>query len=146
MFPWIRIVLVVLGWATTVAALTLFTIFNGQLLPKNINGGGLYYEVVNASPIGLWIFYLGSFGTSLLCAMMISDAGKALICFLPSYIGAAIITFLVLALPDFVGVYDPSQVIQESAVVFTLGAFFPLLLLANFAGTIAGIFLGERWL
>lgn len=141
-----QIPLVVAGWATITAALTLFTIFNGQLLPRNINGGGLYTEVLNASPLGLWAFYLGCFGISLLCAMILADASKALICFLPAYVGAAMITFLVLALPDFIGVYDPLQVLQESAVVFTFGAFFPLLLLVNFSGTILGIALGERLL
>jgi hypothetical protein len=144
--PTLKLIFVVLGWATTCAALTLFTIFNGQLLPRNINGGGLYSDVLSASPLGLWIFYVGNFAISVLAAMVISELGKSLISFLPSYLGAAMITFLVLAAPDFAGIYDPQQVIQESAVIFTFTAFFPLLLLVSFSGTIVGNAIGERFL
>jgi hypothetical protein len=138
--------LVVLGWATSTAALALATIFQGQLLPKNINGGGLYGQVVNASPLPIWIFYVGNFAVCVVAAMVISDPARSLVSYFPSFIGAAAITYLVLALPDFVGAYDPQQVLQDTATIFTFTAFFPLLLLVNLAGTVVGIAVGERLL
>lgn len=139
---------VILGWATSIAALTLATIFQGLLLPKNINGGGLYNDVVNGNPLGLLIFYLGNFGICVIAAMVIGDPGKALISFFPSFIGAAIVTYLVLALPDLLGLFPflTPGVLQESASVFALTAFFPVLLLVNLAGTVLGIGLSERFL
>jgi hypothetical protein len=139
--------LIVIGWATSMAALTLATIFEGLLLPKVIGaGGGLLSEVVNASPLGLWTFYIGNFSVCVLAAMVISDFGTAIVSFFPSFLGAALITYLVLALPDFLGIYPFPGVLQESAAIFTFGAFFPLLLLVSLAGTIVGIGLGEHFL
>lgn len=142
----LRPILVILGWSTSMAAFTLTTIFQGQLLPKNINGGGLYSQVINANPITLWIFYVGNFATCVLAAMVISDAAKTLIAFFASFIGSAIITDLVLALPDLAGIYPVTGALQEAAVIFTLTAFFPLLLLVTLSGTIVGIALGEHLL
>jgi hypothetical protein len=142
----LRPFLIVLGWATSSAAFTLATIFQGQLLPKNINGGGLYADVTKGNPLLLLIFYGASFTTSVLAAMVIGDVGVSLISFFLSYVGTGIITYLVLVLPDFFGVFDPFQVIQGSAVIFTFTALFPLLLFVNLAGTIAGIALAERFL
>lgn len=138
--------LVVLGWAASTAALALATIFQGALLPKNINGGALYGTVVNASPLPIWFFYVGNFAVCIIATMVISDAGKALVSCFPSYVGGAIITYFVLVLPDFVGSYDPQQVLQESASIFTFTAFFPVLLIVNLGGTIAGIAVAERFL
>src|SRR5713101_3137129 len=81
--------LIVLGWATSTAALALATIFQGQLLPKNINGGALYGQVVNASPLPIWIFYIGNFAICIIATMVISDPGRALISYFPSYVGGA---------------------------------------------------------
>jgi hypothetical protein len=144
--PWLRAALVVLGWSTASAAFSLGTIFQGQLLPRNINGGGLYSDVLNANPLWLWLFYIGNFAVCVVASMVISEVGKAVISFFLSYTGAALITYFVLALPDYVGIYDPTQVLQESATVFVFTAFFPLLLLVNLSGTVAGIALGERLL
>jgi hypothetical protein len=146
-FRRLRPILIIVGWAASMAALTLGTIFQGLLLPKVIGaGGGLLGEVVNASPLGLWIFYLGNFGVCILAAMVISDFGTAIVSFFPAFVGAAVITYIVLALPDFLGIYPFPGVLQESAGIFTLGAFFPLLLVVSLAGTIAGISLGEHFL
>lgn len=143
---WLRSAFVILGWSTSSAAFALGTIFQGQLLPRNINGGGLYSDVLNANPLWLWIFYIGNFAVCVVASMVISDVGKSMISFFISYAGAALITYFVLALPDYVGVYDPTQVLQETATVFTFTAFFPVLLLVNLSGTVAGMALGERLL
>jgi hypothetical protein len=136
---------IVLGWATATAALTLFTIFQGQLLPRNIiTGGGQYAEVISSNPLWLWIFYLGNFVICVLAAMVISDVAKTLISFFASFFGAALITDLVLALPDLLGIFPYPGALQQAAVIFTFGAFFPLLFLVNFAGSISGAFLAER--
>ena len=142
----LRLAFVVIGWSTSSAAFALGTIFQGQLLPRNINGGGLYADVLNADPLWIWLFYIGNFAVCVVASMVISDVSKAVISFFLSYSGAALITYFVLALPDYVGAYDPAQVLQESATVFTFTAFFPLLLLVNLSGTVAGIALGERFL
>jgi hypothetical protein len=141
-----KIFLVVLGWSTSSAAFALATIFQGQLLPRNINGGGLYADVTNGDPLVLLLFYGGSFAISILAALVISDVGVSLASFFSSYIGTGLITYFVLGLPDLFGVYDPLGVIQGSAVTFTFTALFPLLLFVSLAGTVAGMALAERFL
>jgi hypothetical protein len=139
--------LAVLGWAASTAALTLATIFQGYLLPKVYGaGGGFLDEVLNANPVWLWIFYLGNFGICILAALVISDLGTTVIGFFVSYGVAAGITYMVLSLPDFIGVFPFPGVLEGSAVTFTFGAFFPLLLLVNLVGTIVGAALSERLL
>lgn len=146
LLTWSKYVLLILGWGTSTAALTLATIFQGLLLPRNINGGGLYSEVVSSNPIWLVIFYLGNLTICLVAAMAISDVSRALVSFFASFLVAAGITDLVLALPDFLGIFPFPGALQEAATIFTLTAFFPVLLLVNFAGTILGISLAERYL
>ena len=137
--------LAVLGWSASTAALAVATIFQGLLLPKVYgSGGGFLDEVVNQNPLGLWIFYLGNFGICVLAAIVISDLGTSIIGFFVSYMGAAVITYMVLALPDFLGVYPIQGVLSGSAVTFAFTAFFPLLLLVNLVGTFVGVGLGER--
>ncbi len=132
---------IMLGWATSTAALTLGTIFLGYLLPKNINGGGLLSEVINASAIPIWIFYVGNFAICILAALVISDLSTSLISFFVSYLGAGIITYVVLALPDLLGCCAGS--LAESAIGFTLIAFFPFLFFVNLTGTLLGVWLNE---
>jgi hypothetical protein len=146
-FRKLKPLLVILGWSASMAALTLATIFQGLLLPKVIgSGGGLLPEVVNASPVWLWIFYLGNFGICVLAALIISDLGTAIVSFFPSYIGAIIITYLILALPDFLGLFPYPGALEGSAVNFVFGAYFPLMLIINLTGTLAGVMLGEHFL
>jgi hypothetical protein len=121
-------------------------IFQGQFVPRNINGGGLYADVTNPNPFLFLGFYLGSFAICILAGLVIANPGRTIASFFPSYIGAAGITWLVLALPDFVVVNDPQQVLQETATLITFTAFFPLLLLTNFSGALAGLALAERLL
>lgn len=145
--PRLRPFLAILGWSVSTAALTLATIFQGLLLPKVYgSGGGFLDEVVNGNPIWAWTFYLGNFGISILAVMFISDLGTSIVAFFLSYVGAGCITYAVLALPDFMGVFPFPGALEGSAVTFTFGAFFPLLLLIDLVGTIVGAALGERLL
>lgn len=131
----------VLGWSTSTAALTLSMIFNGQLLPKGLGG-----FVVSPSPLLLGAFYLGSFAICVLATVVIGDLSEAIISFFVSYLGASIITVVVLALPNLLGIFPYSDALQHAALIFTFDAFFPFVFLVNFAGTITGIYLAERQL
>jgi hypothetical protein len=143
----LKVPILVLGWATSIAAVTLFTIFQGQLLPKNIiTGGGQYAEVISPNPVWLWIFYSGSFAICLLAAMTIEDLAETLLSFFASFVGAAMITYLVLALPDILGIFPYPGALEQAAVGFTFGAFFPFPFFVNFVGTMAGLVLADRLL
>jgi hypothetical protein len=139
-------VFVILGWATSFAGFALGAIFQSYLLP-NVpgNGGGLLPEVLNASSLGLLIPYLGCFGTSILATVILSDASRALISLFPSYLLGAFLTYLVLVFPALSGAFQPPSVLEESASIFTLSAFFPVLLLVSLAGTLLGALLGDRF-
>lgn len=143
---WLKLPAIVLGWATSTSALTLAMIFQGQFVPRNINGGGLYPEVTNPNPFLFFGFYAGSFAVCLVAAMAVTNPGRAIALFFPAYLGAALITWLVLSSPDFFVVNDPQQAVQVTATLITFNAFFPYLLLANFAGVLVGTGLGERLL
>jgi hypothetical protein len=135
--------LVVLGWATSLATLTLGVMFQGLLLP---NASELPPESYGASSLWLWVFYLGSFGICILAAMLISDLGQSVVSVFFVYGLTGLITFAVLALPDFLGILQPPGVLQEPAVSFAFNALFPFPLFVYFIGTIAGNVLGERLL
>jgi hypothetical protein len=141
----VKPLIVIAGWAATIAGFTLGAIFQGLLLPKVVgNGGGLLPEVLGVSSVGLWVFYLGCFGTSVLAALVLADASKALVSFFPSYVFGALITYIVLIVPALTGTFPLPSVLEESAVIFTFTAFFPVLLFAALAGTLLGIFLAEK--
>jgi hypothetical protein len=143
----IKAVSVILGWAVGLDAFTLWAIFQGLLLPQVVNGGGLQSEVLNGNPIALGIFYSGILGTSVLAALAISDLGRAVISFFASYLLAAILNVIILALPDFTGAYnDPLGVLVGASVTFTFFAFFPLSLIAAVGGTLFGSAVAERYL
>src|SRR5882672_3479597 len=131
--------LVVAGWGTTLAALTLGTIFQGLLLP---NPSELLPESYGANPLWLWVFYLGSFGTCVLAAMLIADFGQSIVSVFFAFGLNVFITFVVLALPDFSGIVQPPGILQESAVLFTFNALFPFPLFVALFGTIVGSGLG----
>jgi hypothetical protein len=42
------------------------------------------------------------------------------------------------------GIFPYPGALEQAAVIFTFGAFFPLLFLVDFAGAIAGAALAER--
>lgn len=138
----LRIPLIVLGWSVSLSALTLGTIFQGYLLPTT--GGGLLPEIYGASPLGLWIFYLGSLGVSVVAAMAINDTGPAIVGFFAAYGLTAFFTFLVLAMPELLGIIQTNGVLQEAAILHSFSALFPLALIVNLVGTLLGIALGER--
>jgi len=129
--------LVILGWATSIAALTLWAIFLGYLLPKNVTGGGFLSAVVNASPVPIVIFFLGSFGICALAAVVISDTTRTILSFFPSFVGAWIITYFVLILPDLLGCCQ--GVLERAAVSWTLVAFFPYVFFVDLLGTLVGM-------
>lgn len=139
--------LVVLGWAAALDAFTLWTMFQGLLLPQNVNGGGLQPEVLAGNPTVLGIFYLGILGSSVLASLVLADLGSAILSFFASYSLAAILTFVTLILPDVTGIYnDPSQLLTGAAVGFTFTAYFPFPLLIELVGTLLGVGLAERLL
>jgi hypothetical protein len=129
--------LIILGWATSIAALTLWAIFLGYLLPKNVTGGGFLSAVVNASIVPLATFFLGSFGICAFAAVVISDTNRTILSFFPSFVGAWIITYFVLILPDLLGCCFGA--LELSAVSFTLVAFFPYVFFVDLAGTLVGM-------
>jgi len=139
----VKPLLVVLGWAASLATLTLGSIFQGLLLP---NPYELQPQQFGASPFGLWIFYIGSFGICLLAAMVISEVGQSLVSVFLAYGLTVFITFGVLALPDFSGIVQPPGILQQSSLLFTFNALFPLPLFVDLVGTIVGSGLGERLL
>jgi hypothetical protein len=137
----LRTVLVILGWATCLAAITLVGIFNGILLPKGL--GGLLPQVLGGSIWGLWIIYLAMLGTSLLAAFLIENPGTAFGSFFVSFCSSGAITYLVLILPGLLGAYGSSGVLAEASIRFTFVALFPFPLIAGLLGTILGLGLAE---
>lgn len=133
----------ILGWATSLASLTLGVIFQGLLLP---NASEISPETIGSSILWVWIFYLGSFGICVLAAILISDFGQSVVSFFFVYVLTALLTFVILALPDFAGIVQPSGTLQEPSVTFAFNALFPLSLFVDLAGTIAGSGLSERLL
>lgn len=128
--------MIILGWAASTAALALYAIFQGYLLP--IAGGGTVTGfVIGPIPLPVLIFYFGNFGISILAAVVIADTPKTLICFFPGYVGAWMITYVVLALPDILGCCFGA--LELSAVPFTFGAFFPFLFITELVGTFVGM-------
>jgi len=137
----LKSILVVVGWGTSLAALTLGTMFQGLLLP---NPSEILPASYGANPLWLWLFYLGSFAVSALAAMLISDIGESIVSIFFAYGLTAFVTLVVLALPDFLGIVQPSGILQQSAILFTFNALFPFPLLVALVGTIVGSALGER--
>lgn len=109
-------------------------------------GGGLLPEVYGANPFGLWIFYLGSLGISAVSAMAIYDAGPAIVGFFAAYGVSAFLTFLVLALPEILGIVQTNGVLQQVAILHTFSAIFPLALIVDLVGALIGVAVGERLL
>jgi hypothetical protein len=105
--------------------------------------GGQLPEVIDTGLWGRGIIYLEIFGISFLAALILKDPGTALASFFASYALGAGVTFLVLALPGFLGEYPPGVLVQLS-VLFTFTAFFPFPLLIGLLGTVLGFGLAEH--
>lgn len=135
----LKVLLVILGWAVSLAAFTLQAIFQGQLLPVSAfaQGGNI------SSPYVVDLFYGGIFATSVLAAMILDDAGKAIVSLLASYLLADVIVYLVIALPGLLGIFFP-EVLSKTGISFAFAASFPLGLLLEMVGTLVGITLAER--
>lgn len=136
--------LVTCGWAASLAGFTLGGIFQGQLLPPQ-PPGNLFPEVSTSGPLGPAIFYAGIFAASILAPILISDAGTAIISFFFSYLLGSIITYFVLVLPTFVGVFPYPELLSRSAIAFTFTTSFPIPLLVEIMGTLGGIWFSERY-
>jgi len=130
--------LVVLGWGTSTAGLMVGGIFLGTLLPQFQGGGDLLPEIISRGPWLRIILYLGVLGISILASLVMADFSKSVLAFFVSYALAAIITFVVLALPAFVGAFPPPDLLVPAAINFTFGAFFPIVLFIQLLGTIIG--------
>jgi len=137
----LRTILVILGWATSLAAITLVGIFNGLLLPKGL--GGLLPQVLGGSIWGPWILYLAMLATSFLAAFLIENPGIAFGSFFVSFCLAGAITYLVLILPGLLGAFNSAGVLAEASIRFTFVALFPFPLIAGLLGTILGLGLAE---
>ena len=135
----LKVLLVIAGWATSIAAFTLQAIFQGQLIPVTAlaQGGNV------SSPYAVDLFYTGIFATSVLAAMILDDAGKAIVSLLASYLLADVIVYLVIALPGLLGLFFP-EVLAKTAISFAFSASFPVALLLEMVGTFIGIALAER--
>ena len=133
--------LVIVGWAACLATLTLGIMFQGLLLP---NASELKPELFGSSSLLFWVFYLGSFGISVLAAMVISDFGQSVVSVFFAFLLTALIAFVVLVLPDFLGIVQPPGVLQEPSVTFVFDALIPVSLFVDLAGAIAGSAISER--
>jgi hypothetical protein len=139
--PKIKPVLVSLGWAVSIAGITLAAIFQGFLTPLGV--GNLLQSVTNRSePV---LFYVGIFAVSILASVIIDDVSKAVLSFFASYGLAGAITYFVLALPGFVGAYPDPELLVRLAIVLTFTASFPFPLMIELAGTLSGSWLAERF-
>ena len=134
-------VLVVVGWATSLATLTISIIFQGLLLP---NAYELSPESFGSSSLLFWIFYLGSFAICVLASMVIFDFAQSVVSFFFAFLLNALIIFFVLVLPDLLGIVQPQGTLQEPSVTFVFDALIPVSLFVDLAGTIAGSAISER--
>ncbi len=132
-------IFVILGSATSSAAIVLAAIFHGFLIPHVpfFRSGVAGAEWVTP------LVYLGIFGISVLAALVIRDLGPAIGAFFASYLLAAGITFLVLVLPGYTGALPSPDLIVAAGVQFTFTAFFPLLFV-ELVATLLGAALSER--
>jgi hypothetical protein len=136
--------LITCGWAASLAGFTLGGIFQGQLLPPQ-PPGNLFPEVSAVGPFGPAIFYAGILAASILAPILIGDPGRAIIAFFLSYVLGSIITYFVLVLPNFAGVFPYPELLSRSAISITFSTSFPIPLLVEILGTLAGIWFSERY-
>ena len=137
-------VFVSLGWGITIASITLAAIFQGFLVPQSL--GKFLPEVSHGGQLGLAVFFASIFAVSIFASLVINDVGKALFAFFAAYALAGVVTYFVLALPGFVGAYPAPEVLVRVAIIFTFTASFPIPLVVELVGTMAGSFLAERFL
>lgn len=81
-----------------------------------------------------------------MATMTINDPGPAIVAFFVTFGLDAFLTAFVLALPEVAGIVQTNGVLQETSILNTFSALFPLPLIVNLVGTLAGLALGERLL
>jgi hypothetical protein len=137
--------LIILGWTAIMTTLTVGTIFQGGLVPHifGIGGGGLS-EVINADPTPVYIFYIGSFLVSVLATLLLNDIRNAIAGYFTTLVLTAIFTYVVLDLPDMLGIVTPGS-LQGASTNFAFYAIFPWTLMILLLGTIVGTAIGERY-
>ncbi|HYU55476.1 MAG TPA: hypothetical protein VEL71_04575 [Candidatus Dormibacteraeota bacterium] len=128
--------LIILGWATSDAAVVLAAMFHGLLLPQYHGSSDTYSTTI--------ALYLVLLGISVLAALVIGDFATTIVSFFASYLLAMAMTYIVIVLPGYTGALPSPEVIISAAVVFTFDAFFPIPLVIEFAGSILGLGLSER--
>ncbi len=139
---YVRPFLVCLGWGTNMAAITLWMIFQGFLLP--------FIPLVGVRPVGyqseIWwlaLYYSILVLISILPPMVIRDVGKSIIGFMLAYVIGGVIIYEVISLPSV----NPGfrQLLISGAVSWTFTAIFPIPLFAGLLATIVGAGLGEHF-
>jgi len=136
-----RPVLIIAGWGLLMSGAVLSAIFQGFLLPSTYYGGSS-----GTLPLGVWFPYLEVLGASILAGIVMGDAGKTILSFFASYGLAAVVTYLVLAMPGIIGAFPVADLLTRQAAVITFTALFPIPLLVGFLGSVVGSALSERLL
>ena len=126
-------VLVVLGWAVSIASLALTGILRGIIIPHSSQ----YVPQAGSGILGVAVYYGGIFGLSILAGWLLADTSKAVVGFFVSYGVGMFLTFLALAMPGLAGVI-PGSIAELSAIVFAFTALFPLAFLAGLVGALLG--------
>lgn len=138
--------LVALGWGMTLAAITLWAVFQGLLLPKS--------DIVFApiSPPSLWytesylvaLYYAMLFAASILAGLYVGDMGRAIIAFFGSYLIGAIIIYEVLSFPGLLSTdIGFRESLAKFSVNWTFVVLFPFPLAVGLIGGIIGAGLQE---
>ncbi len=133
--------LVMLGWGTTIAAATMWAIFQGLLLPKQtISAPSIWLT----GTLLLGVYYIMFFGISFLSGLCIGDMGKSIVSFIGAYVIGATVIYEVLSLP---GLVSSDIAFRESlamlSVNWTFIALFPFPLFLGLFGGIVGSALQE---
>jgi len=134
-----RILLIVLGWSTTISGIILAAVFQGYLVPT-LHGP----YAIGGQPIFVVIYYLGVLAVSVLAAVLIDDPGSSILGFFFAFPSAWVIAFITLSLPATLGLIPVGEILVTTAISVTFAAFFPFVLIAGLVGTFLGIVLSER--
>lgn len=148
--PYVRALVIALGWGTSIGALTLWAVFQGLLLPTMTP---LHGQLPPDGPLSeserIAIYYLALFGISTIAAMLLADFAKALGGLIVSYMTGCAIVFATLS--------SPGQTLNNLRIItadslnlisadLTFRVMFPIPLFALLLGTVSGAALEERYL
>ena len=144
-----RSLLVALGWGTSVGGITLWAVFQGILLPS-IRSLPSPEGVLSVNEV-VAIFYLGTFGVSVLAGMILADFAKDLGGLVVSYFLAAFIVFEALSAPGLSSstlnglMLITRNGLTLAAVDLTFRVLFLFPVFALLLGVILGTFLAEHY-